>query len=988
MQNNLIIIKQINLDGKAEKIQLTKSYGMHVLQKWLLTRNKSFDEEIANDIIIKIILDDDYNKAMDKLKNGYEFNDTIYVPLITTTGMMKKEDDIWVDDSKIKGQCEYLFIKKDYEKFTTDLMNIMSAGLVGEKLSNQEKLFINKDVIARVSLAFSSCDRIQLYNWIDHVVVLPETTYEHIATYQRLDMKALDRGEVKLKPPAPETCEFSFSDGCGLASDVFFDAVSKVKNYRVDYAVIRLYPLAVKGVVYRFNWNKYFNDFYTTNTDNFKKENGVYYVKDRWGNWADVSNAWLILSDTQAKWAKWFKSLDDVKERLKKYSLYQDENINSVYVGRVNSDEHKEYTKCNYQLLNVLNCTPNELKQLAEYDLKMYQSMTDVKNYNIDRMRINLGDCSKKEVDAGFTLGANTKYHKLLQSDEQFYGLAGAKKTMVKNIKKSSELLAGGKFYVHGAYKTQVASPVDICNFMLTGKVDAKLTDKNCYVRGQQGDYVIARNPIAGFYEVQKVKLVHDELLDKYLPENFTDEIIFLPASNVPFLLSGSDMDGDESILINNEIIYNSVIDTVPIFNAEDGKKGDKLPFTMDNMYKSVILGSGAIINSIASTICRINTMAQDIPYELDGKYYTKRYLCDLLYHEHKEEIDKNIKNQVTLVERIQDYNTDLLKKRNKELSTEIKTINKLETLTKEDKSKRSKCYKEIESNNDKIKTVKKVAQKEFDRAFKRHYSNSKDLNNLPEAEIKALITARFEELKPYIALGTVLSMQAIDIPKTLLPLDKNHKKLLKSCLIEYNSKGEIIGDLTKDYPIFVSYTKDYADIDKNCDLLNRCPLNQMAQHIKSELLDNLEEVTEKVGNAKDSKKSRQLLQETIAKGIVLDNIDSELEETMSTIKNKFMSACRSISCYKNQTKIKETWSDLEDEINQLLESFTDMSDQIRHLCKKLDYPAGLIVNMFWSYLEPQLPNDGSFYLEHGDGEIEYMHKKYKKISCKLEDLF
>ena len=646
-----LLIKSIDIKREETEIRMTDNYLILVLERWLKLNN--YKEENIEDILIKVMLQDNEYIALDNLRNGYIYKEEKYCALITSTGLMKKEERAIEDGKELKGKLEYIFIKEKYKDFVMDFYNIISLGKIEEKLNTKEKMYINKDIIARLSLATSTTERIELdENIIDKILILPETTYKHIAKYQTINAVKLEEGKVKLNNADEKECEFTFSDGFGLGNEALFNKISKIKGYKIDYAVIRLYDgLACKGVICRFNWNNYIKDNINKANDNyFKVIDNKYYAKDIFDEWVNVSDALLILNETQVKWCRWWNSKEEIKANIEKFKEYEDLN-NSLYIGRVNNKAEKEYTKCNYQLLNVLNITPNEIKKLLTYDLDMYKSITDKDTYKLensfDRKMIQLGDYSKEEIGDNFELSASTKIHRLLQIDKKFSDLKSAKTTICNNIRKSVKQLAGGKFYIKGNYKTIAESPIDIIDLMLTGHLEEPtLKDNECYVYNELGKRTIARNPIANLSEVQKVELVKNKELEKYLDKDFTKELIFFPRSNICSLMSGADKDGDECLVTDNEIIYNSVINTVP-FLHDDNIKADKLEFTLDNMYYSIVKGSGAIINKISTTLCKINTLCQDIPYRFNNKYYSKRFLYESYYYKNKENIDKKIFDKI-----------------------------------------------------------------------------------------------------------------------------------------------------------------------------------------------------------------------------------------------------------------------------------------------------------------------------------------------------
>lgn len=985
-------IKSIDIGAKETRIMMSENYLFLVLNRWLELNN--YKEEIEN-ILIKVILPDAESLALDKLKNGYLYKKEKYCALITSTGLMKKEERTIEDGKELKGKLEYIFIKEKYINFVMDFYNIISLGKIEEKLNTKEKMYINKDIIARLSLATSSTEMIKLdENIIDKIVVLKEKTYKHIAEYQTINAEKLENGEVELNNAEKKECEFTFSDGFGLGSETLFNKISEIKGYKIDYAVIRLYNgLACKGVVCRFNWNNYIKDnLNKANDDYFKVIDNKYYAKDIFNEWVNVSDALLILNETQVKWCKWWNSKEEIKDNIEKFKEYYDLN-NSLYISRVNNKDEKEYTKCNYQLLNVLNITPREIKELITYDLDMYKSITDKDTYKLensfDRKMIQLGDYSKEEIGDNFELSASTKIHKLLQIDKKFSDLKSAKTTICNNIRKSVNQLAGGKFYIKGNYKTIAENPIDIINLMLTGHLEEPiLKDNECYVYKELGKRTLARNPIANMSEVQKVELVENEELERYLGKDFTKELIFFPRSNICSLMSGADKDGDECLVTNNQTIYNSVINTIPFFH-NDNIKADKLEFTIDNMYYSIVKGSGAIINKISTTLCKINTLCQDIPYLFKNKrYYSRRFLYEFYYYKNKESIDKKIYDKIKEL-----YFFKYFLKNNPSLD--------IKTFKRELISLIGKIYLNINNNNnlekEQIKRLWDIyhkAKKEFNEInliqyeIKNNYftkwmdkqlasGNLIDMQLASDEKIKAIINEQFEELKPYIYLLTDLSMYAIDTPKTLVQINKKHLNLVKECL-KVNIDEIELYNYDKSYPYFLRFTKDYI---KNTEKMNRCALNYGAKYIKENCLDNINNI---LANGINETNLRLI-------DLLKVNTNAETNDVLVAniieLKSKYSSIVK-INRISSENKRKENWNKLEHEANELLKDFKGIEfDDTKSIClKNLNVSNSFIINYFFDLLMDNLDTNikANVYIQDDSGEIEWMHKHYRKENCHL----
>ena len=148
-------------------------------------------------------------------------------------------------------------------------------------------------------------------------------------------------------------------------------------EHNIDFAIIRNFPLAVKGLVVKCDFIKFFEDNYKEDkkyTEYFKKENGKFYAKDIYDCWIDLSKVDLITTTNMAKWVKiWDASKDNlsddrnindaVKEVIEgEYEKYKG-ILNNLYVTKVNKESLKEYIKISYQILNNLALTTQESKR-------------------------------------------------------------------------------------------------------------------------------------------------------------------------------------------------------------------------------------------------------------------------------------------------------------------------------------------------------------------------------------------------------------------------------------------------------------------------------------------------------------------------------------------------------------------------------------------------------------------------------------------------
>ena len=1006
MRKRQYIIKNYGAKTAAKEIMLTDSFGMELYLKFKEIKMKS--NKIIIDNIIKIMLPSNTDEALEKLKNGYiDENGKKYIALATTTGFMKKEELSEGIIAKKEGVCEYLFIAEEDKEFINLFNNVVSCGKIQEKL-NKDIMQINKDIISRISLAFSTTNKISYY-WKNKVVILPEATYQYAREYVTLDKKALKMGQIELNKPKVENVEHTAFDGFGLASPEFCDMISEKYGYKIDYFGLRMYPTATKGLCVRFPFIKYFKDNFKENNDIFwRDKNGDFWTKDMFKENVNLSKCSLILTESQVKWAKWYKSMDEIYKAIdrEEYKQYKD-LFYSVYIARVNKKELEEYIRMNYQLLNVTNLTESEMKELTRYDEEIYSSMiADSKERNIDRIKIFMGDMSKGDEEG---LRASTKTQYLLQQNDRFYKTKFAKETVARNLKKYINELCGSKFYVKGNYKTLACCPITMCEWIMTRKkateIDKGLKERQFYVANEVGKRVLARNPLASFHEPQKVELIEHEQIKKYLGEDYSSEIIFFNMhDDTAKMMSGADFDLDEGFCIDNEIIYNSIIPTIPFLNVDDGEQGEKMLFTWDNMYQSILKSSGNTIGKIATLTAKINTYNQDLGFirAEDGKVFTGRELYNKIMDKESDYYEKKFKEDFEQIkenkETIKEYykelgNNDISKKRASICWDMIKMCNR--------------------ENSNISSEIKKVKKDDFTERLVKFIKNEKllDIRTLPETEIKHYLNKRFTDNAKYIYYALYLNQKAIDSVKTLNPVSKEEIELLEECFIEYKKdengnilmvekkdkdgnvkldksgnpkmKKAILVNHLKKYPYFMKFTKDYVN-EWKVEELNRSCLKMNAVKIEEDLLERIHYIQT---NLEDN---NSIILETLKP--TKEKSDITIKSKISSVYNKYKFTAKVSAKTKDKDKLNKRWDELDEyAIKELsiIESDEFIEDKALAL-KELNVSSRFAIRYFYDvikhYLELENNNVYSYQESKEKTDIEFMHRYFVKKGDKCEE--
>lgn len=634
-------IREIKVNREQEEITLAENDAIRLYKIWKADRNEDVEECLES--IIKVDLPNHKHKALKMLKDGIKVDGEMYVSFATTPGLMKKSGEGY--------SCEYFFINEEEKDFISTFYDVISLGKLPEKFNTE--LCINKDIISRVGLAFSTGERVNIKC---KKAILSEMTYTYINNYlQFAENKSgkIDLDNLRLEKHYNKEVKHIAMDGSGFMMPVIADKIEKKLNlkYKLSWVGIRELGVASKGLLVKFDFKKY-----------LKEEHGLnkLIVKDFWGDDVDLFDCDIIMNESQVKWGKYFKNQEEIEnlKTLEKYKPYK-KLLDGFTITKINKEQPKKYTEANYQILSNLNLTPKELDTLSKETEDIYNRVI---NGDIDAIRIMLGDVARENEEQD-VLSASTKLHKLLQLDENMKNLQYTYKTIGNLINKKVNNLAGGGLYLKGNYKVILKDAFSYIDSLinqeynekgeLVGKISSRgLKDNTHYVPGEVvGKRVLARSPLNSATELIKTELVNHSLYNKYFGELASD-ICFYPFNDDMSKQSGADEDTDISFVIDEEIIYNSVIEDIDedgviwyFRNQFDGTKPDIRLFNDDNMYESILNVRGNLIGKLSNYGAKISNKIQELPFydKVKDSYCDYRDLTDKQNLVDYKEIDDEI---------------------------------------------------------------------------------------------------------------------------------------------------------------------------------------------------------------------------------------------------------------------------------------------------------------------------------------------------------
>lgn len=603
-------IDRIVLDDSLFTVALAKYEGVNP------------EEILFTDAIIKIEFEND----KDIIDRIITVNDNRYAFYMATASDLKKSS------------C--LFIKEQYYGFG-EFLKDQSTGFVRYKLSKKDKVTLMKET-AYEGFAFSGSIKT---NQMPYIVTIEEAKYIYRGTHTVLEgvetAETID--DINLVEKEIETTLSAF-DGQGVMSKSLADRIAKDLNidYDLTWITFRLYAgIGGKGVVTSVDIHKELlrvNKLYG-DTEHLKMVDGELMIRDMWNRYHKVSEVDMILNQSQCKLVKHFDAeyLDNVFNQV-------DDIFKCLYVCKYNPKKlRSDRTKLNYQFLQALNLSYEELMEITKHDREhLDASLTDIDSLLImcDLIDIIDEDDEEKETKNKFNLMLElVKYDSSLLKDWS------VQKEMQKLLKSRINKVAYGKTTLKDAsYRLSIQDPQVYMNFIATRDMNTARTE-SCLQFGEfysigrpEGQRtVLGRNPLSSHQELVKFENKKNSYIDS-LGYSCDSIIVYNAYDSTPARCSGQDFDGDIVCCIVDDIIYNAVIElnTPLFFNTFDGDKMD-LPYTPENIKIMTKECAGNFIGSLALANAGVMNLTNEFPYMLqDGTLLSNNEFYNKVKNEFK----------------------------------------------------------------------------------------------------------------------------------------------------------------------------------------------------------------------------------------------------------------------------------------------------------------------------------------------------------------
>jgi hypothetical protein len=596
--------EKVEKDEGKTKIQYqinTKDFKNGEYENLLIRINESFNaetvrilnyKEYEKDMILDELLLVEFEskaEAKKKCKHGIYLNDEHYIFFNSSP-------------SWIKQQC-IMFIKEEGKtKLKTEML--ISLKKYADSLENNVKL--SKED-ARYSLGWTGAKRIgSTPRFI--VVDNPKNiiTEECYYTEEKEASRVFVNGELKKinyekqVHKDKQTIENDLFDGCGVCSFKYATEITNKLELKDTpcWFGIRMYGIAIKGVVSKFNIYKWF------------KDNNITHIKDIWGDMQPIEGVDLIINGSMAKWHDKFNSMEEYLEKVKEFEEHEKiskvwKQIDGLWIVK-HEEQLNTYTRANYQLLGNLALNKKDMLNLSEQTKQHYM---DIYKNDWEKTMIWLGNVSNENIldeESEKTLeeSLSSKLSTVLATQPKMLDDEYVKESLRRMLQKKIEQIGYGKIYVKGNFRTAIQNPINfmqyVCNMPMEGFLDNKY---EVFVEdAEDGDTrTICRHPLNCFLEIKNVTCRKNELQKEWLG-HMQNCIIFNTKDCLVNICSGEDFDLDMNFVINNEIIRNSVVEGLPIVNVDDHKREPTEGlFTTKNRVTTITNSFGNLIGKLSN---------------------------------------------------------------------------------------------------------------------------------------------------------------------------------------------------------------------------------------------------------------------------------------------------------------------------------------------------------------------------------------------------
>ena len=507
-----------------------------------------FVDDIIN---IKVITKKEYRELGRK---GFDLNGKHYVRFMVGSGQMRRNTVSFINEELFEYMQERLM-----------------CGLNGKiKTINLAKLS------AYFALSFSSV------LWVREPRVCVIKDFDTVIPNQKLNW--INKGEDgNTVTQIYKDIKLNSADGQGLISPEMakYWAEDMHLNYIPCSFVVR--TAFVKGNLVPFDFKAY------------AKENGISTIKDRYGTEYNIDDIDVLLSESQFKMAKYYSSWEGYLSYHREYNL-------KWGVARYNKEFDDEYVLTNYQYIQVLDLTKEDIAGLVSYTTDWIKNIC---SGNIEyALTYNVGVKNPSLNVDSIINSCGSSFTKAIIKNPDMLQDGFVQRKIYNSIKESIRQAKIGRIWVKGNYQFMISDPVaqrrNALGLSPEGLLEANHVYSNFWnERGIDGEVCLLRSPLTHYSEVNVQELSNTEEMKKWYKYIYSGIIYNIYDISV-VKHADSDFDGDICMSTNNPyFLKGAKRDELPIMYDKEAVPTQKI--TLPNQVRCDIKGLDTKVGQITN---------------------------------------------------------------------------------------------------------------------------------------------------------------------------------------------------------------------------------------------------------------------------------------------------------------------------------------------------------------------------------------------------
>ena len=564
-----------------------------------------YDLQFKKDYVSLII---DKQKDYDRANEGFRINGISYKRLLCTTNGVKTSTVVYASERIVNDNGNITTMVEALKRRIENGRDV-TVPIVPAKLSAYEALCASNSIPV---------------SWPKGIIVVRDC----IIHFKSDIINITDKDGYK--EPIVEFLENQdVSNNCSDGCSMMLPSLAKRWNgeltgdYEHEIGGCNLRCSWTKGMTFPFDYIRFAEEVIGASEDNPEK----YLIEDVWGVKRDVRDSELIITESQLKLTKSYKSWED----------YYNNCINNDYTIRIAKTAPHDVDnirQLNYQFIQSLPMTDDDIDEL------IYPTISEIKDIagmNVDKTIAYLcGDgFDSDSIEYADTIAKVLMIEPKMISDP--YIQSKIKKMIERRIRDAKI----GVLDVHGNFQIISGDLYALCENMFGLKPNGLLKAGELYSKYWKDCGVkrvlCARAPMSNIHSLMSQNICYDDRVAdwyKYMPT----VVVVNGHDTMPAALNGFDQDGDLLFTTDNEPMLRNQINIPALFCPQ--KNANKIAVSEDDVINANKAGFGSKIGAITNRITAMTSLMSN--YEPGSKEYeTLRYRTQCGQKLQQEEIDK-----------------------------------------------------------------------------------------------------------------------------------------------------------------------------------------------------------------------------------------------------------------------------------------------------------------------------------------------------------